>query len=68
MFGQVPGGFAQVEAPMLHCKAISGLVAGTSIANTADVGGVYNDVWQQAVSRWVITVYGQPVKLPKTGY
>lgn len=68
VFGQVPGGFAQVEAPMLHCQAISGLVAGTSIANTADVGGVYNDVWQQAVSRWVITVYGQPLKLPKTGY
>lgn len=68
VFGQVPGGFAQVEAPMLYCQAISGLVAGTSIANTADVGGVYNDVWQQAVSRWVITVYGQPVKLPKTGY
>lgn len=68
VFGQVPGGFAQVEAPVLHCKAISGLVAGTSIANTADVGGVYNGVWQQAVSRWVITVYSQPVKLPKTGY
>ncbi len=68
VFGQVPGGFAQVEAPMLHCQAISGLVAGTSIANTADVGGVYNDTWQQAVSRWVTTVYGQPVKLPKTGY
>ena len=68
VFGQVPGGFAQVEAPMLYCQAISGLVAGTSIANTADVGGVYNDVWQQAVSRWVTTVYGQPVKLPKTGY
>lgn len=68
VFGQVPGAFAQVEAPMLHCKTISGLVAGTSIANTADVGGVYNGIWQQAVSRWVTTVYGQPVKLPKTGY
>ncbi len=71
VFGQVPGGFAQVEAPALHCIAISGLAAGSSFANVADVGGTYNGVWVQAVSRWVTTVYGKKVptpKLPRTGY
>ena len=71
VFGQVPGGFSQVEAPMLHCTVVSGLSAGSSFANVADVGGTYNGVWVQAVSRWVTTVYGKKVpvpKLPRTGY
>ena len=68
VFGQVPGGFSQVEAPMLHCKALSGLTPGSSFVNVADVGGTYNGVWVQAVTRWVMTVYGKPTPLPKTGY
>ena len=68
VFGQVPGGFNQVEAPMLHCKAVSGLTPGSSFVNVADVGGTHDGVWVQAVSRWVTTVYGKPTPLPKTGY
>ena len=70
VFGQVPGGFAQVEKPMLHCKAVSSIAAG-SFVNKADVGGTYQGVWVQAVSRWVTTVYGKKPsvpKLPRTGY
>ena len=68
VFGQAPGGFAQVEKPMLKCTTISGLTAGSSFVNVADVGGVYNDQWVQAISRWVTTVYGKPTPLPRTGY
>ena len=68
VFGQVPGGFSQVEAPMLYCKAVSGLTPGSSFVNVADVGGSHDGVWVQAVSRWVTTVYGKPTPLPKTGY
>lgn len=68
VFGQAPGGFAQVEKPMLKCTAISGLNAGSSFVNVADVGGVYNDQWVQAISRWVTTAYGKPTPLPRTGY
>ena len=68
VFGQAPGGFAQVEKPMLKCTAVSGLTAGSSFVNIADVGGVYNDQWVQAISRWVTTVYGKPTPLPRTGY
>ena len=68
VFGQVPGGFSQVEAPMLHCKAVSGLTPGSNFVNVADVGGTHDGVWVQAVSRWVTTVYGKPTPLPKTGY
>ena len=68
VFGQVPGGFSQVEAPVLHCKAVPGLVAGSSFVNIADVGGTHNGIWVQAVSRWVTTVYGKPTPLPRTGY
>ena len=68
VFGQVPGGFSQVEAPMLHCIALPGLAPGSSFANVADVGGTYNGVWVQGVTRWVTTVYGKPTPLPRTGY
>lgn len=69
VFGQAPAGFAQVEKPYLHCTAVASL-ASTSFVNVADVGGVYNGQWVQAVSRWVTTVYGKPVipTLPRTGY
>ena len=68
VFGQAPAGFAQVEAPMLYCTAVNGLKAGSSIINTADVGGVYNGAWVQAVTRWTTSVYGKPTILPRTGY
>ena len=69
VFGQAPAGFAQVEKPYLHCTAVANL-ASTSFVNVADVGGVYNGQWVQAVSRWVTTVYGKPAipTLPRTGY
>lgn len=68
VFGQAPAGFAQVEAPVLYCTSVNGLAAGSSFVNVADVGGVYNGQWVQAVSRWVTTVYGKPEPLPRTGY
>lgn len=68
VFGQAPAGFAQVEKPQIKCTAIAGLTAGSSFVNIADVGGTYNGVWVQAISRWVTTVYGKPTPLPKTGY
>ena len=57
-----------MEKPQIKCTAIAGLTAGSSFVNIADVGGVYNGVWVQAISRWVTTVYGKPTPLPKTGY
>lgn len=68
VFGQAPAGFAQVEAPILYCTSANGLAAGSSFVNVADVGGVYNSQWVQAVTRWVTTVYGKPAPLPRTGY
>ncbi len=68
VFGQAPAGFAQVETPYLYCTAVANTKA-TSFVNTADVGGTYNGVWVQGISRWVTTIYGKPDKpLPKTGY
>ena len=69
VFGQAPAGFAQVEKPALLCTAVS-KIAATSFVNVADVGGVYNGTWVQAISRWVTKVYGTPAKpkLPRTGY
>ena len=68
VFGQAPAGFAQLEKPMLKCTAISTITT-TAFTNVADVGGVYNGQWIQAVSRWVTTVYKPTLPtLPKTGY
>ncbi len=66
---QLPAGFAQVETPYIYAAARSGLANNSSIVNAADVGGLYNGQWIQAVSRWLTTVYTKTtVKLPKTGY
>ena len=68
VFDQAPAGFAQVETPYLNCTAVANLPANSSFVNIADVGGVYNGTWVQAISRWVTTVYGKPTPLPRTGY
>ena len=69
VFGTVKGGFGQVETAYIHGNVVNGLANGSSIVNVADVGGVYNGQWIQAVSRWVTKVYAQTITtLPKTGY
>ena len=69
VFGNVKAGFAQVETPYIYAAARSGLANNSSIVNVADVGGLYNGQWIQAVSRWLTTVYTKTtVNLPKTGY
>ena len=69
VFGNVKAGFAQVETPYIYATARSGLANNASVVNVADVGGLFNGQWIQAVSRWLTTVYTKTtVKLPKTGY
>ena len=69
VFGNVKAGFAQVETPYIYATACSGLANNSGIVNVADVGGLYNGQWIQAVSRWLTTAYTKTtVKLPKTGY
>ena len=70
VFGVVPANFRQVEAPRVDCKVLPTVAGGSQFTNTADVGGVYNGQWIQAVTRWTTKVYGKPIvpSLPKTGY
>ena len=69
VFGNVKASFAQVETPYIYATSRSGLANNSGIVNVADVGGLYNGQWIQAVSRWLTTVYTKTtVKLPKTGY
>ena len=70
VFGVVPANFRQVEAPKVDCKVLPTVKGGSQFTNTADVGGVYNGQWIQAVTRWTTKVYGKPIvpTLPKTGY
>ncbi len=71
VFGIVPSGFRQVEAPKVYCTVLPTLAGGTQFTNVADAGGVYGGKWIMAVSRWVTSVYkpAEPAKpLPKTGY
>lgn len=69
VFGTVKGGFGQVETAYIHGNVVNGLANGSSIVNVADIGGVYNGQWIQAVSRWVTKVYAKTITtLPKTGY
>ena len=69
VFGQVKAGFAQVETPAISGTVAKGLSGGSSLVNVADVGGLYNGQWVQAVSRTLTGVYAKTtVTLPKTGY
>ena len=70
VFGIVPAGFRQVEAPKVYCTVLPNLVNGVQFTNVADVGGVYNGQWVMAVDRWVTAVYAptDPTPLPRTGY
>lgn len=69
VFGQVKAGFAQVETPSISGTVAKGLSNGSSLVNVADVGGLYNEQWIQAVSRTLTGVYAKTtVTLPKTGY
>lgn len=69
VFGIVPAGFAQVETPCIYGTVGTSLANGASLVNAADAGGLHDDQWVQAVSRWLTTVYTKTtVKLPKTGY
>lgn len=69
VFGTVKGGFGQVETAYILGTLAGGLANGSSFVNVADVGGVYNGQWIQAVSRWVTKVYAKTiVTLPQTGY
>ena len=69
VFGTVKAGFAEVETAYIYGTVNNGLTNGSTIANSADVGGLYNGQWVQGASRWLTTVYTKnTVKLPKTGY
>ena len=69
VFGQVKAGFAQVETPSISGSVAKGLSNGGNLVNVADVGGLYNGQWIQAVSRTLTGVYAKTtVTLPKTGY
>ena len=68
VFGTVKAGFAEVETAYINGTVNGGLSNGSSIVNVADVGGLYNGMWVQAVSRWNTSVYVKTSPLPKTGY
>ena len=64
----VPANFRQVEAPKVDCTVLSTVQGGSQFTNNADVSGVYNGQWIQAVTRWTTKIYGKSATLPKTGY
>ena len=68
VFGVVPAGFHQVENPALDFTVVNWLPNGYQFTNQADVGGSYNEVWIQANTRWVTSVYAPTKPLPRTGY
>jgi uncharacterized surface anchored protein len=70
LFGRVPAGFRQVDAPVVYCGVLPGLAHEYRFANKTDVGGLWGDRWIMANDRWVTVVYNKttPPALPRTGY
>jgi len=70
VFGTVPSGFSQVEAPYIFCETVSWLAHEYRFTNKTDVGGLWQGQWIMANDRWVTVIYNKPTpqKLPKTGY
>ena len=70
LFGRVPAGFTQLQAPYIYCKVLPGLAHEYRFANKTDVGGLWQGNWVMAVDRWVTIVYNKTTTptLPRTGY
>ena len=70
VFGRVPPGFKQVDAPYIFCTVLAGLPHEYRFTNKTDVGGLWGNSWLQAYDRWVTVVYNntKPPVLPRTGY
>ena len=70
VFGSVPAGFSQVEAPAVYCNTLPWLDHEYRFTNKADAGGLYGQQWIMANDRFVTIVYNRqnPPTLPQTGY
>ena len=69
VFGQVPAGFKQVEAPAVICNVLQGLQHELRFTNRVDAGGVWEGRWIQSNDRWVSVVFNRTTQvLPRTGY
>jgi uncharacterized surface anchored protein len=70
VFGRVPAGFSQVDAPYIYCDVLPGLAHEYRFTNKTDVGGLWGDRWIQTSDRWVTVVYNMtaPPRLPRTGF
>jgi hypothetical protein len=70
VFGRVPAGFRQVEAPFIICDVLPGLPHEHRFVNRVDVGGLWGNQWIMATDRWVTVVFNRtsPPVLPRTGF
>jgi uncharacterized surface anchored protein len=70
VFGRVPAGFKQIEAPYIYCDVLKSLQHEYRFTNKCDVGGLWGSQWIMATDRWVTVVYSKsaPPSLPRTGY
>ncbi|MDR1204335.1 MAG: hypothetical protein LBL26_02495, partial [Peptococcaceae bacterium] len=71
VFGRVPAGFKQIDAPYIYCNVLPNLAHEYRFANKTDVGGLWGaNQWVMANDRWVTVVYSKatPQVLPRTGY
>ena len=66
--GSVAPGFKLVEAISMQMTAGSNFTNGYQFTNYADVSGRWHDQYVTANSHWTIKMYGNPGKLPKTGW
>ena len=66
--GAVAPGFKLVEAISMQMIAGSNFTNGYQFTNYADVSGRWHDQYVTANSHWTIKMYGNPGKLPKTGW
>lgn len=66
--GSVAPGFKLVEAMSMQMTAGSNFTNGYQFTNYADVSGRWHDQYVTANSHWTIKMYGNPGKLPKTGW
>jgi uncharacterized surface anchored protein len=69
VFGRVPGGFRQIDAPYIFCKVLPNLPHEYRFTNKTDVGGLWGSQWIMANDRWVTVVFNKTTsKLPRTGF
>jgi len=68
VFGTVNAGFTSVTQPQVFYTVNQNLPNGMEFGNRIDVGGRTGSEWVISNATWVVRIFAQPTRMPRTGF